>query len=46
MQSSGSEVHVYLEISTCDPLNIEETIPSLLHFSVWDNPSEYKGSIY
>ena len=31
-QTSGTEIHQYLEISTYDPLNVQWTIPSLLFF--------------
>ena len=43
MRYLGTEVYIYLEISTCDPLNYKMEIPSLLYLSVWENPSEYKG---
>ena len=43
-QSSWTEIHHNLVISTCDPL--KHTMgrpPYLLYQFVWENPSEYKG---
>ena len=42
-EPSGTEIHHYLEISTCDPLKYKMGNPILMYQNVWENPSEYKG---
>ena len=42
-QPSGTEMHHYIEHSTCDPLKNTIGSPMLSYQYVWENPSEHKG---